>query len=341
MVGIDVFFLAGLLFLGWSLGANDAANVFGSAVGSKIISYRKAIILCAVFVIIGSTLQGSATTGTIKSLGVPVQMQYAFIITLSSAICVFWMSYLGLPVSTTQAIVGAIVGWNIFSHTPINLTSLVKIVMSWITSPLLAALLAIPLYHFLQSYLLHRKMHVMYSNVYMKWGLILTGIFGSYSLGANNIGNVVGAYAQAFQMSLSGGLNETLTYNILLFIGGASIALGVLTYSKKTMLTVGKRLLPLTPEAALIAVLAHSIVLVLFSSHIPSFILSSLHLPALPPVPVSSSQAIIGAIIGIGISRGGSAINYKIVPAIALGWLATPLLAAILCWCALQVISFI
>ena len=48
-------FLSSGLFLGWSLGANDAANVFGTAVGARMIRFGTAAIICSVFVILGGT----------------------------------------------------------------------------------------------------------------------------------------------------------------------------------------------------------------------------------------------------------------------------------------------
>ena len=64
-----LFFITSGLFLGWSLGANDAANVFGTAVGSRMIKFRKAAIIASIFVIIGATLQGTGTTKTLSELG--------------------------------------------------------------------------------------------------------------------------------------------------------------------------------------------------------------------------------------------------------------------------------
>ena len=52
--------LAGGMFLGWTLGANDAANVFGTAVAARILTYRRATLICALFVILGASLQGAA-----------------------------------------------------------------------------------------------------------------------------------------------------------------------------------------------------------------------------------------------------------------------------------------
>jgi PiT family inorganic phosphate transporter len=55
-----------------------------------------------------------------------------------------------------------------------------------------------------------------------------------------------------------------------------------------------------------------------------------LNLPSPPLVPVSSSQAVVGAVLGLGLARGGRNINFKIVGEIAVGWLITPVIAALI-----------
>ena len=60
--------IEGGLFLGWTLGANDSANVFGTAVASRIISFRQASILCGIAVILGSFFQGAAGIHTLSGL---------------------------------------------------------------------------------------------------------------------------------------------------------------------------------------------------------------------------------------------------------------------------------
>jgi len=54
-----LFFISSGLFLGWTLGANDASNVFGSAVGSKMIHFKQAAIIASIFVVLGAVLQGA------------------------------------------------------------------------------------------------------------------------------------------------------------------------------------------------------------------------------------------------------------------------------------------
>jgi PiT family inorganic phosphate transporter len=121
----------------------------------------------------------------------------------------------------------------------------------------------------------------------------------------------------------------------LFFIGGLAISAGILTYSKRIMKTVGGELLKMNSEAAIIVVLAQGLVLFVFSSTSLQGLLTSLSLPALPLVPVSSSQAVVGAILGIGILKGAKGIRYGILGQIAAGWVATPLITAIITYLAL------
>jgi PiT family inorganic phosphate transporter len=96
------------------------------------------------------------------------------------------------------------------------------------------------------------------------------------------------------------------------------------------METVGGNLLKLSPETALIVVLAQALVLFVFSSQDLEYWLISHGLPAFPLVPVSSSQAVVGAVIGIGILKGIRGIKYQILSGIALGWVTTPVIACLI-----------
>ena len=121
-----LIFLFGGLFLGWSLGANDAANVFGTAVGTRMVSFTSAAIICSVFVILGAIISGAGTTETLGKLGSINALPGAFAACVAAGISVYLMTKVGLPVSTTQAIVGAIVGWNLYtgSSTTVSYTHL-------------------------------------------------------------------------------------------------------------------------------------------------------------------------------------------------------------------------
>jgi len=91
----------------------------------------------------------------------------------------------------------------------------------------------------------------------------------------------------------------------------------------------------MSPLTGFIAILSLSIVLFIFSSKHLQVLLVQMHLPTLPLVPVSSSQAIVGAIIGLGIVKGANQIQYKNLSKIAIGWVVNPILAGALCFVSL------
>src|SRR5512137_1631293 len=197
---IFIFLTSGLL-LGWSLGANDASNVFGSAVGSKMVSFRKAAIIASVFVILGAVIQGAGASHTLGKLGSVNAIGGSFTLALAAAITVYVMTKFSLPVSTTQAIVGAIIGWNIFTGNKTDSGTLSKIIVTWISGPVLGAVFAVLLYIAVIKIKKSSKIHLIRFESYLRAGLIIAGAFGAYSLGANNIANVMGVFVPAFRLN--------------------------------------------------------------------------------------------------------------------------------------------
>ncbi len=326
------FFLSSGLFLGWSLGANDASNVFGTAVGAKMIKFRTAAIYCSIFIILGAVVSGAGASHTLGKLGAVNALGGAFIVAFSAALSVYLMTQARFPVSTSQAIVGAIIGWNFFSGALTDVNSLTKIVSTWIFCPVLSALIAMLFYKIIVFVISSFKIHIFRLDRYTRNGLLLAGIFGSYSLGANNIANVMGVFIPVSSLSDISflGLFSLSAAQQLFCLGGVAIAVGVLTYSKRVMTTVGSGIMNLSPVAALVAVWSHSIVLFLFSSQGLEAFLQSRGLPAIPLVPVSSSHAIVGAVLGMGLLKGGRNINWHIVGCISSGWVITPVIAALI-----------
>ncbi len=116
--------------------------------------------------------------------------------------------------------------------------------------------------------------------------------------------NVTGVYVGAGLLSVP----------VATLIGAASIALGVVTYSRRVMETVGERLVHLGLLPALFAAISQAAVLRLF---------------AYVGVPVSTSQAVVGAVLGIGLVRGVQTVNFRQMASIGLGWVLTPVLAGV------------
>ena len=305
------FLIFGGVFLGWSLGSNDAANVFGTAVASRMVRYRTAVILIAVFVIAGAVLQGGPGIERVGNLtGDEGNIVSACIACVVAALTVTVMTTLKLPVSATQALAGAVIGMGLFQRADaVQWGSFGTMVICWVFTPIGAAVIALILYPLLAWGLNAMRLGLLARAVVLKVAIVIAGAYGAYALGANNVGNVTGAFYGA----------EGCDYDVttLALIGGGAIALGALTYSRNVMFTVGSKLVALDSFSALVAVLAEA---------------GTVHIFAMLRVPVSTSQAIVGAVLGIGLYKGVKTINRGTLLRIASGWVCTPAIAAAACY---------
>jgi PiT family inorganic phosphate transporter len=290
--------LIGGVFVGWSLGSNDSANLFGTGVAAKVVEYRSAIILISIFVVIGALLEGYKSMDTVGEMSKMSHMT-AFIAAFSAGLCVAAFSYLSLPVSTSQAIMGAVLGIGMISGIP-DFSRLYKVVFCWIFTPIGAMMFGFVFYPLFAKIFNKILMDLHLRNLLIKMALIFAGCYGAYSLGANNVANVTGVY-------VGSGL---LTPFEAALIGSLSIASGVLTYSKKVMDTIGKKIVELDGFSAFIAEFSAALTVHLFTQ---------------VGVPVSTSQAIVGAVTGVGLKKGVKTVRKRTLIEIAIGWISTPL----------------
>ncbi len=292
-------------FLGWSLGANDSANIFGTGVATGTIRYRTAVRLTAVFVIIGAILEGPKCMQVLTDLSrlAPID---AFSCALGAALTMTALTILALPASSSHAIIGAILGAGLVRGSP-DFTRLFKIITCWVLTPACGLVFGYLLLRLL-TWLFNRLNLSMTrrSQIYFL-GIVVAGCYGAYTLGSNNVANVTGVYVGA-------GL---LTPEAASLIGGLAIAAGVLTFSRRVMMTVGKGIAPLDPFTAFVTVLAGAMTLHIFTQ---------------VGIPVSSSQAIVGAVAGVGLVGGIRTVSPKILIKIGVGWIVTPISAGVLSW---------
>ena len=326
-------FLTSGLFLGWSLGANDAANIFGTAVSTRMLKFKVAATIAAIFIVLGAYFDGEGASHTLGILGDVNAIAGSFTVALAAALTVFLLIKRGLPVSVSQAIVGSIIGWNIYTSSPTDLKTLSSLLISWLLNPLLSGIFAYLIYMLLRYLISKSKIHLLELDFYTRAALIVAAAFGSYSLGANNVSKVVGVFVSSAPFIDINVFNIfTLSASQQLYLlGAASMSIGVLTYSHKTISTVGNRIFKLTPVSSFAAILSASFVLFLFSSTGLSKFMVSIGLFSFPLAPVSITQSMIGAIIGIGFAKAGRYINYKLLGEIAIGWVVTPISAGIIC----------
>lgn len=291
------------VLMGWSLGANDAANAFGLGVGVRAVRYWTAILLTAAAALLGAYLSGGPGMATYSALAAH-GLGSSFCVGLAAGLTVTVMTWRGLPVSTTQAAVGAILGVALAAGRAVEWGVLTRIALSWITSPVASLVLAYALHRLVSPLVERRLAGLLWYDRTVRFGIIVVGTWGAYALGANNVANVTGVYVGA-------GL---VTVPVAALIGGGSIALGVLTFARPVMETVGEKLVPLGAWPALLAVAAQAAVLQAFSA---------------VGVPVSASQAVVGAVVGIGLVKGVAAVNARQLLAILAGWALTPAVAGL------------
>jgi inorganic phosphate transporter, PiT family len=328
------FYLISGLFLGWSLGANDASNIFGTAVTTKMLKFRFAATLASIFLVLGAVFSGGGTSQTISELGEVNALAGAFTVSLASGLTVFVLIRRGFPVSVSQSIVGSIIAWCIFTATPVDISSLTRIIITWVFNPVISCVFAYLIFLFTKYFIKKVNIHLLEIDFYTRLALILVLIFGSYSLGANNIAKVIGVFIN------SNPFNDINILNVISFpaakqlflLGGLAMAIGIFTYSKRNIETVGGEIFKLDPITALSSVLGSSLVLFLFSSQSIENLLHSVGLPGLPLVPVSITQSMVGAIIGISFAKGVSNLNFKVLGKIGIGWVITPIVSGLVCF---------
>jgi PiT family inorganic phosphate transporter len=147
--------------MAWNIGANDVANAMGTAVGSRSITMKQAVILAAIFEFAGAFLVGGHVTNTVRKGIVSTDIFQGtpeiFVLGMLAALLAagVWLNlatFLGLPVSTTHSIIGSIVGFGLLvgGVSAIHWGKLGFVVMSWVVSPICGGLVAWTIFTFIK-----------------------------------------------------------------------------------------------------------------------------------------------------------------------------------------------
>jgi len=146
--------------MAWCLGANDAANPTECAVGSGVISMKKAIILFAIFAALGGILLGSFVMETIdrgivskEGLDDKEAILGSFSAVLAAGFFITLCTWKGMPVSTTHSIIGGVFGFGLsaFPHF-VSWGRFSLIIISLVVAPILALLVAAGLFFVFRAY---------------------------------------------------------------------------------------------------------------------------------------------------------------------------------------------
>lgn len=303
MIGLIPLFLAGA-YVGWNIGANDAGNCVGTTVGSGLLGYRRAVVLVAGFALVGALLQGREVMSTVGKGIVTSDLPSLAVLTamVSAGIFVTVATLLRIPVSTSQAIVGGVAGVGLAVGADLDVGVIARIAEVWVVCPILVGILAVGI-NTIASWILRR---IGPNSIWQRVPhalLILSACYISFSLGANHVGTAMGPITNL-------GLSPTW----LSALGGVSMAVGVLTFGRRVTQTVGSGITPLDTVSAFSAQLAAAL---------------AVHFFSIVGIPVSTSQSVVGAVLGVGLLHGVRAVRLRKIGEIAIGWVATPTAAGL------------
>lgn len=328
----EIALIAGFLLsflVAIALGGNDAATPTDTAVGARVLTIKQAVLLFTVFAALGAMTQGFMVMKTIGRGIVPsIDLLGAIIVVSSSFVWIMFCNYYGLEISVTHAIIGSILGYGIAAYgiSGIEWGLVQNVAISWFASPFLSASLAFLLCRLLTFVVARYDLVTRGLPTLLKLALC----YSAYAFGTNDIANSTGAYVTVAMMVL-GGPPEYSVMLVLAAFGSLGIAIGGLWLGPKVIETVAFKITRLNPVTGTAAEVANSVVVHLFTI-VPYMLLGY-------GMPISTSLASVGALVGVGLaSYGSSGINRRTVALLFAGWAATFLITAVLTYIAYSII---
>ena len=140
--------------------------------------------------------------------------------------------------------------------------------------------------------------------------MIITAAAMAFAHGSNDVANAIGPLAAIYSVIESGGLigSKSALPLWILLVGGLGIVVGLITYGHKVIATIGTGITQLTPSRGFAATLAAAATVVIASG---------------TGIPVSTTQVLVGAVLGVGLARGMAALDTRVINKIFLSWVVT------------------
>ena len=291
-------------------GFHDVANVVATPIATKSLSPYQAIALAAIFNFIGAFM-GTAVAATISKGIVETHVITHFVLISALLSAIMWNLftwYFGIPVSSSHALIGGLIGGGIASsnyHAVYYWTVLDKVVIPMILSPVMAFFLAlfliVFLYVFLARYRYPRKMHSRIREIQVVSSSLL-----AYAHGSNDAQKTMSIITLAL---FSYGVIDQVGIipDWVIILCAATMAAGTLFGGMRIIKTLSTRLAKLAPSNGFAAEMSSGL-LILGASHFG--------------LPVSTTQVASGSIMGAGYIEG-SGVNWRLVRRMALAWVLT------------------
>ena len=308
---------AAAIFMGLNIGGNNAAASMGAAYGAKARTKGQAVVLIAIFSLLGAVFSGGEVIKTLGEGIVPgdtLTLTAAIIAIAAAGLAMSLANVIKVPISTSQAAVGAVTGIGIY-YGMLNKSLLLTIVGWWVVTPLLAFTLAYVAGKYLHPMLLFWLVdHESEDQIRKIINILLTisGCYVAYSAGANNAANAVGPLVGAGFMTQTTGA----------IIGGLAIGAGAMLLGSRILETVGN---DITELCAIRAVFVEFIAAII------------VHAASILGIPISLGEIVTAAIIGVGCANQGiAAAKSDTVKKIVMMWFVSPLFVGAIAYVALR-----
>jgi len=139
--------------------------------------------------------------------------------------------------------------------------------------------------------------------------MVITACSMAFAHGSNDVANAIGPLAAVISIATTGAIAAKSALPIwVLALGGGGIVVGLATYGRHVIATVGKKITQLTPSRGFAAELAAATTIVIASG---------------TGMPISTTHTLVGAVLGVGMARGIEAIDLRVVARILVSWVVT------------------
>ncbi len=319
---MDVFLTASLLtaiFVGIGIGANTVPKAIGTVQCVLFKNYFKLALFLSIFIMLGGVLHSHSISKTIGKGLIPSgnfegNFRVVCILFLTTGLITLGLSFMGLPGSVSQIMVGSVLGVGLAMglSEEIHYALIFKIIAAWVSTPILACAITYLIYKTIVPFIEDKTGIVNFSRICMLLTL-LGAIIISYDIGANNVGVILGPLVGSDLLPETNIFGIILTPRTTMALAiGLLLSFGAILLGEPIARTVGKKICMLDPISAFSSQLGAGIVIYLFINF---------------GIPVSTGQAVLGGISGVSLSRGKKFFGNKIMGKIVILWLSTPLLA--------------
>jgi len=318
------------MFLAINMGGSGTGPAFSVAYGANVLKKTSIPALFGLMVFLGAIVAGKATSATVgkglinSDLMNSVQVSIIF---FSVSISLLVANLFGIPQSTSQSTVLAVIAPGIYFHEFNSHKLFTEVIPTWFILPLIAFFISLLIGKYIYTPL-RRRGYTISSRIndhYMLRGaIVFASLYVAFSIGANNVANASGPLTAMTMNELGIGSQSgrllTLIMIMSTMIVAPSFGIGSSVFGEKILNNTGKELFLFGRiEAVIIAVISASLLLAasLFKG-----------------IPTSLVQLNVGAILGIGVARLGPKNIFRktAVRKFFLMWLIAPIIAFLLTW---------